>query len=144
MQTINNSLWLGYELPPPVFSLTSENCPSTQNESPPTFPVTKVPTTVLPLLICRTKQLIADQLPKKTDKVVFCPLTATQRQAYENLLECKDVQLIKRRNEPCDCGRKPKLARGQCCFKVNAEGKTIEALVFPFISSFPAFLMVDT
>jgi DNA excision repair protein ERCC-6-like 2 len=82
-----------------------------------------------------TKTLIADQLPTKTDKVVFCPLTETQKQAYENLMECEDIELIKRRSEPCDCFKYPKLTRGACCYSVNREGISIEALIFPYPSS---------
>jgi hypothetical protein len=78
----------------------------------------------------RTKALIADQLPTKTDKVVFCPLTETQRIAYENLMECEDIQLIKRRGEQCDCGSGR--LRGTCCYPTNAEGKRIDELIFPY------------
>jgi DNA excision repair protein ERCC-6-like 2 len=74
--------------------------------------------------------LIADQLPTKTDKVVFCPLTETQRQAYENLMECEDIELIKRRSEPCDCGSKK--VRGKCHYARNAEDKTLDELIFPY------------
>jgi SNF2 family DNA or RNA helicase len=82
-------------------------------------------------LLRRTKTLIADQLPKKTDKVVFCPLTETQRLAYENLMECEDIELIKHRSEKCDCGSN--LTRGACCHSVNAEGKRIDELIFPYL-----------
>jgi DNA excision repair protein ERCC-6-like 2 len=85
------------------------------------------------ILLMRTKTLISDQLPTKTDKVVFCPLTETQREAYENLMECDDIQLIKRRAEPCDCGSR--LARGSCCYSVNEEGKKLDELIFPYLIS---------
>jgi len=80
----------------------------------------------------RTKSLIADQLPTKTDKVVFCPLTDTQREAYENLMECDDIQLIKRRSEKCDCGSNQ--TRGGCCYSTNTENIKIEMLIFPYAS----------
>ncbi|KAK4690180.1 DNA excision repair protein ERCC-6-like 2, partial [Lecanoromycetidae sp. Uapishka_2] len=35
----------------------------------------------------RMKTLIADQLPRKSDRVVFCPLTETQADAYENCID---------------------------------------------------------
>ena len=82
----------------------------------------------------RTKALIADQLPTKTDKVVFCPLTETQRIAYESLMECEDIELIKRRGEPCEC--ESGLRRGNCCYPTNAEGKRIDELIFPYIYLF--------
>ncbi len=42
---------------------------------------------VLPkYLLRRTKALIAHQLPKKIDKVVFCPLSQVQTTAYTNLM----------------------------------------------------------
>jgi SNF2 family DNA or RNA helicase len=34
-------------------------------------------------LICRKKTLIADQLPKKIDQIVFCELSALQMRAYK-------------------------------------------------------------
>jgi DNA excision repair protein ERCC-6-like 2 len=86
----------------------------------------------------RTKSLIADQLPTKTDKVVFCPLTETQRQAYENLMECEDIELIKRRGENCDCGSGK--ARGGCCHSTNEEGKPIVELIFPYS---PLAILID-
>ncbi|KAF4629959.1 hypothetical protein G7Y89_g8187 [Cudoniella acicularis] len=41
----------------------------------------------------RMKSLIAHQLPKKTDKVVFCPLTDKQKVAYESFLESEMVEI---------------------------------------------------
>ena len=56
-----------------------------------------------PYFLRRMKTLIADQLPKKTDRVVFCPLTDLQREAYENFLNHEDVSHLRRISEPC-CG----------------------------------------
>ncbi|KAI5285952.1 hypothetical protein KEM52_002206, partial [Ascosphaera acerosa] len=42
----------------------------------------------------RMKSLIADQLPKKLDRVVFCPLTPRQADAYQNLLRTDVIQAI--------------------------------------------------
>ncbi|KAG8882394.1 hypothetical protein FRB97_008298 [Tulasnella sp. 331] len=47
----------------------------------------------------RTKDLIKDQLPVKTDKVVFCPLTKTQISVYQRFLSTEDVQLMIRKDE---------------------------------------------
>ncbi|RYO95186.1 hypothetical protein DL764_007734 [Monosporascus ibericus] len=81
----------------------------------------------------RMKSLIADQLPKKTDKVVFCPLSDLQRQAYENLLDSPLVEFIRTAYDECDCGSKHK--RGWCCYEVNADGESWKSLVFPVIMS---------
>ena len=61
----------------------------------------------------RTKDLIRDQLPKKTDRVVFCPLTATQADAYQRFLDSEIVQKIKNSSEFCHCGSGKK--QGWCC-----------------------------
>jgi hypothetical protein len=62
----------------------------------------------------RMKSLIAHQLPKKTDRVVFCPLTETQRIAYELFLDSDMVDLLKRTSQPCDCGSGKQ--SGWCCY----------------------------
>ncbi|PFH46505.1 hypothetical protein AMATHDRAFT_69676 [Amanita thiersii Skay4041] len=61
----------------------------------------------------RTKDIIRDQLPRKTDQVVFCPLTQKQIYAYKNLLNMEQVQNLILRNKPCPCrsGR----SRQLCC-----------------------------
>ena len=110
--------------------ITVENRTSTKDESSSSFPPQEVITSKSCTHPFRTKALIADQLPTKTDKVVFCPLTETQRIAYENLMECEDIELIKRRSEPCECGSG--LLRRSCCYATNAEGKRIEELIFPY------------
>ncbi|KJA22162.1 hypothetical protein HYPSUDRAFT_164868 [Hypholoma sublateritium FD-334 SS-4] len=61
----------------------------------------------------RTKDIIKDQLPRKTDQVVFCPLTDRQIAAYKHLLTMEPVQNLLKRDSPCDCeSRKP---RKNCC-----------------------------
>lgn len=64
-------------------------------------------------LLRRTKALIADQLPRKRDYVVFCDLSDLQRRAYRRVLESPDGQLLVRCAEPCDCGSNR--ARCHCC-----------------------------
>lgn len=61
----------------------------------------------------RMKSLIAHQLPKKTDKVVFCPLTELQESAYEQFLGSDAVQCVKNSTELCECGSGKKT--GWCC-----------------------------
>lgn len=73
-----------------------------------------------PFFLRRMKSLIAHQLPKKTDKVVFCPLTSVQRDAYERLLKGVEVQLILSSVQPCICGSGVK--QGWCCGKKLPDG----------------------
>ncbi|GAO50166.1 hypothetical protein G7K_4300-t1 [Saitoella complicata NRRL Y-17804] len=89
-------------------------------------------TNLLPrFLIRRTKKLIADQLPKKVDRVVFCPLTETQKEAYQNLLDTEDVDFIIRRGDKCECGSG--MARSQCCHRTTRAGLTLQQLIFPYM-----------
>ena len=81
----------------------------------------------------RMKSLIADQLPKKTDRVVFCPLTETQSSAYSNFLEGEVVQYIKGSAEMCECGSCKKA--GWCCFMNLDDGSRWQTHVFPAIQS---------
>ncbi|KAG9231955.1 DNA excision repair protein-like protein [Amylocarpus encephaloides] len=82
----------------------------------------------------RMKSLIAHQLPKKTDRVVFCPLTDLQRDAYASFLESELVEIVKYSTDDCTCGSERK--RGWCCFK-HVEGSNThwKSLVFPVIAN---------
>ncbi|KAI1389993.1 P-loop containing nucleoside triphosphate hydrolase protein [Hypoxylon trugodes] len=79
----------------------------------------------------RMKSLIAHQLPKKTDRVVFCPLSDIQREAYENILGSDIANFVRTAFDFCPCGSKKK--RGSCCYAVNAEGESWKSLVFPTV-----------
>lgn len=79
----------------------------------------------------RMKTLIAHQLPKKSDKVVFCPLTDRQRDAYENFLDSDQVRFIDSASEPCTCGSGAK--SGWCCYKTLPDGRSWNSVVFPSI-----------
>jgi SNF2 family DNA or RNA helicase len=81
----------------------------------------------------RMKTLIADQLPKKSDRVVFCPLTETQADAYENFLNSDVVQYIKTASEMCDCGSGKK--SGWCCHTRLPSGQKWQSYVFPAITN---------
>ncbi|KAI5926933.1 P-loop containing nucleoside triphosphate hydrolase protein [Camillea tinctor] len=81
----------------------------------------------------RMKSLIADQLPKKNDRVVFCPLSSIQREAYENLLASPLVQFVLEAFDTCACGSDNK--KGWCCQKVNSEGESWKPMVFPIVMS---------
>ncbi|KAJ9477760.1 DNA repair and recombination protein RAD26 [Pseudozyma hubeiensis] len=88
----------------------------------------KLVTNVLPIFFLRrTKALIADQLPRKFDKIVFCPLTPTQLDVYKRILSEGEVELMKRHADPCDCGRLDPdtglaYRRQNCCFKRDSTG----------------------
>ncbi|KAL7623181.1 hypothetical protein AAE478_006862 [Parahypoxylon ruwenzoriense] len=81
----------------------------------------------------RMKSLIAHQLPKKSDKVVFCQLSDLQREAYENLLNSDIADFVRSAYDDCSCGSGSK--RGWCCFAVNANGESWKSLVFPIVIS---------
>ncbi|PHH81560.1 hypothetical protein CDD82_489 [Ophiocordyceps australis] len=75
----------------------------------------------------RMKTLIAHQLPKKMDRVVFCPLTDLQRQAYQTFLTSPDMRLIRSLSNTCEHGK----SKGWCCHKYTASGARWQNIVFP-------------
>lgn len=77
----------------------------------------------------RMKTLIADQLPKKTDRVVFCPLTDLQREAYQNFLDSAGLLLLRTISKTCSHGNK----KGWCCAKYLPDGTPWQRIVFPSI-----------
>ncbi|KAK0116904.1 hypothetical protein ONS96_012750 [Cadophora gregata f. sp. sojae] len=80
----------------------------------------------------RMKSLIAHQLPKKTDKVVFCPMTSLQKEAYERFLESSLVETVRTSGDVCDCGSEKK--RGWCCYgTIPGSDTSWRAMVFPVI-----------
>ncbi|KAK2615734.1 hypothetical protein N8I77_002467 [Diaporthe amygdali] len=99
---------------------------------------TKLVQRILPeFFLRRMKSLIAHQLPKKSDRVVFCPLTDYQSLAYGNHLESEEVRKIRDSSEICECGAvnsngKPK-KQGWCCGEFLPDGKRWQVLVFPTI-----------
>ncbi|RMZ78391.1 hypothetical protein DV738_g3894, partial [Chaetothyriales sp. CBS 135597] len=81
----------------------------------------------------RTKALIQNQLPKKSDRVVFCPLTEIQAKAYQQFLESDIVTLIKNSGELCFCGSNKK--QGWCCGATTDDGRRWQHWVFPALST---------
>ncbi|KAF2168470.1 hypothetical protein M409DRAFT_65439 [Zasmidium cellare ATCC 36951] len=76
---------------------------------------TKLAKHLLPrFFIRRTKALIAHQLPKKSDRVIFCPLTEKQAEAYNNFCDSELLHVIRDSSTPCDCGSGKK--SGYCCY----------------------------
>lgn len=75
---------------------------------------TKLVKNLLPrFFLRRTKALIADQLPTKSDRVVFCPLSELQAQAYNNFVDHEIVHAIRDSADMCYCKSGKKL--GWCC-----------------------------
>lgn len=56
-----------------------------------------------PYLLRRTKALIADQMPVKVDKIVFCPLAPEQVYGYRRLCEHSEMEKLLSMNDPCPC-----------------------------------------
>jgi SNF2 family DNA or RNA helicase len=77
----------------------------------------------------RTKALIAHQLPKKSDRVVFCPLTETQVEAYQNFTDSELVHAIRDSGNPCYCGSGKK--QGWCCMQKIEDFGDWRLHVFP-------------
>ncbi|KAK6439195.1 hypothetical protein LTR95_004597 [Oleoguttula sp. CCFEE 5521] len=94
----------------------------------------KLTTNVLPpFLLRRTKALIAHQLPKKSDQVVFCPMTEQQTEAYNNFCDSELIRCIRESSEPCDCGSGKKM--GWCCY-TEVDGMKWQHAVFPALVMF--------
>lgn len=81
----------------------------------------------------RMKSLIADQLPKKSDRVIFCPLTETQADAYENFLDSEMVDYIRHSSDVCSCNSGKKA--GWCCRQYLPSGGRWQSYVFPAIAN---------
>ena len=79
----------------------------------------------------RMKTLIADQLPKKSDRVVFCPLTETQADAYESYVSSLPLQYIRNSTELCPCQNGKK--RGWCCYS-RIPNEPPEDLVYEYLT----------
>ncbi|RDX43671.1 hypothetical protein OH76DRAFT_1544375 [Lentinus brumalis] len=69
------------------------------------------------LFLRRTKDIIQHQLPKKTDQVVFCPLTPMQIAVYKRIIGLEAVDNLVNKDRPCDC--KSGKSRKKCCHPVH-------------------------
>lgn len=85
---------------------------------------------ILPsVFLRRMKSLIAHQLPKKSDRIIFCQLTETQADAYRTYLESERCQFIRTSKEECDCSSGK--TRGHCCYReLPAEGEPWHKFMF--------------
>ncbi|XP_076066387.1 uncharacterized protein LOC143039912 isoform X2 [Oratosquilla oratoria] len=68
-------------------------------------------------LIRRTKKLISNQLPSKTDQVVYCRMSQFQKLIYEGMYKIPELQEILLSFDPCPCGENK--TRGGCCYKTE-------------------------
>ncbi|KAL5427431.1 hypothetical protein PMIN07_011190 [Paraphaeosphaeria minitans] len=86
---------------------------------------------ILPsVFLRRMKTLIADQLPKKSDRVVFCQLTEVQADAYRTFIESEKCEFIRMAKQDCDCGSGT--SRGWCCYQtVPSEGEKWSKFMLP-------------
>ena len=83
-------------------------------------------------MLRREKSLIADQLPRKEDVILTCPMTALQEKLYRNILESEDGQRLLKLKDPCECGsRNP---YGSCCGRYNSKGQTVQQVMFKIFS----------
>ncbi|KAJ1300749.1 hypothetical protein OPQ81_002392 [Rhizoctonia solani] len=79
-------------------------------------------------------QVSKARMPRKFDQVVFCPLARTQLEVYKRFLNTADVQLMVRKDEPCDCESGEK--RGYCCHTHNEQGVPWKDLVLKYMNLF--------
>ncbi|PNH44962.1 hypothetical protein VD0004_g2817 [Verticillium dahliae] len=94
----------------------------------------KLVTNLLPgFFLRRMKSLIAHQLPKKSDRVVFCPLTEDQRAAYKRFIGQPEIELLRTLSHHCACGSGKK--RGWCCDATVADGRSWQSIIFPSVTT---------
>ncbi|KAF7373355.1 DNA excision repair protein ERCC-6-like 2 [Mycena sanguinolenta] len=81
------------------------------------------------LLLDEVFVLTVSQLPKKTDEVVFCPLTASQIHVYKKILAMDELQNLLGKDDPCPCGSQAK--QSQCCvpFELSAIFRFMSILI---------------
>lgn len=86
-------------------------------------------------MLRRTKALIADQMPKKIDKVVFCPLADMQLAAYRRVCDSDDVRAIRESQGPCHCGSRDEAGlpyrASNCCLR--NEWSRLRRLCFTYL-----------
>lgn len=74
---------------------------------------------IQPMFLRRTKEIIKDQLPSKTDMVVFAAPSQLQRDVYNALLRTEAMEYITKRNEDCPCGSGA--PRNLCCYQYTKD-----------------------
>lgn len=84
-------------------------------------------------MLRREKSLIADQMPRKEDVILTCPMTALQEKLYRNVLDSEDGQRLLNIKKPCPCGSRNPL--GECCGRVNSKGQSVPQVMFKIFSA---------
>lgn len=60
----------------------------------------------------RTKEdTLADVLPTKEERIIFCELSILQKELYKYIIEQPDYIVLRHKNAPCDCGVNMKVSR---------------------------------
>ena len=60
----------------------------------------------------RTKEdTLADILPTKDERIIFCELSDLQKKLYAYIIEQPDYIVLRHKNAPCDCGVNMKVSR---------------------------------
>ena len=85
------------------------------------------------VMLRRTKKIIANELPRKEDRVVFCPLSPMQREVYQRLLDSEDFRLVIEKDNLCSC--KSGLTQYKCCFGMNSLGEPVDKLILKGLSA---------
>ncbi|XP_052775381.1 DNA excision repair protein ERCC-6-like 2 isoform X2 [Mya arenaria] len=83
------------------------------------------------MMIRRMKTLIADQLPKKDDRVVFCRLSGLQTSIYQTILSQPHMELVLHKDDPCGCDSGQ--PQSKCCKQKTGDGYSIQSLMFTFM-----------
>ena len=83
------------------------------------------------VLLHRSKDIIKDQLPKKEDIIVFCPLTEIQQRIYDRVRNSQSYQLLLKMYEQCPCGSAG--TYGTCCAP-SVKQQESKSLLFPLLT----------
>ncbi|KAF2716152.1 hypothetical protein K431DRAFT_236002 [Polychaeton citri CBS 116435] len=93
----------------------------------------KLKNNLLPrFMLRRTKELLAGQLPKKSDRVIFCPLSETQADAYDQFCDSEPMHIVRDAHRKCPCNSKK--TQGACCYskiEINGRPQKWTSFVFP-------------
>ena len=74
------------------------------------------------IMIDRKKEeVLKDQLPEKSEQVVFCELSALQKRVYRHVLQLPDFEMIRTHSAPCDCSVNAPIFKKYHKLKSNAE-----------------------
>jgi len=73
----------------------------------------------------RTKDdVLADELPQKDERIVFCEPSPLQKELYRYILTLPDFTLISECNGPCECGVNQKVGLHPLCYYFDLHNPT--------------------